>query len=309
MESDSEYTIDCQFSSTIKSRQPPGVYRDVRRGYIAGPARCPPNSDCRCGLGANLLRHGRPLPRLSSQPQRAKPQHGQARPRTGSPVLAHPQHPQHPQPRRQAHRHLSRASGVGPQPVPHPLVANQTTLPQPPPPLRPRPAPADAGETGKHCWRIEWDSGGAEKGVFFGMDLELQIFLWFALGAACLLSGNTLRNKHQRLAEQGQITTGIVTSVIDDSWLKIFGDQGLYHHSIRFITTDKRWISKSYINLIDGFQSRHFEGDIVDIIYNPTDPEEFIIGSSANILGPTIFMLIGLIFIIYSAWSVLTIST
>ncbi|WP_044001531.1 DUF3592 domain-containing protein [Hymenobacter swuensis] len=136
------------------------------------------------------------------------------------------------------------------------------------------------------------------------MGSELQIFLWLAMGAACLLSGNTLRHKHQRLAREGQMTTGTVTSVIDDSWLKVFGDQGLYQHSIRFVTADKRWISKSYTNLTDGFQSRYREGDIVDVIYNPTDPEEFIISSSASILGPTVFMLIGLGFISYSAWLV-----
>jgi Protein of unknown function (DUF3592) len=136
------------------------------------------------------------------------------------------------------------------------------------------------------------------------MGSELQVLLCFIVGASCLISGNTLRNKYQRLARQGQMATGVITSVMDDSWLKVFGEQGLYQHSIRFVTADKRWISRSYTNLTDGFQSHYREGDTVDVIYNPTDPEEFIIGSSASILGPTVFMLIGMGFISYSAWLV-----
>ncbi|WP_185817027.1 DUF3592 domain-containing protein [Hymenobacter metallilatus] len=138
------------------------------------------------------------------------------------------------------------------------------------------------------------------------MSLELQVFMWFALGAACLLSGNTLRNKYQRLTRNGKLATGIVNGVIDDSWLKIFGDNGIYHHSIRFITADKRWISKSYISLLDDLEKRYSEGESIDVIYNPADPEEFIVGSSPNSLGPIVFMLIGLGLIMYSIWILLS---
>ncbi|MET4106685.1 DUF3592 domain-containing protein [Hymenobacter sp. UYP22] len=137
------------------------------------------------------------------------------------------------------------------------------------------------------------------------MSAELQVFMWFILGAACLLSGNILRNKHQRLAQDGKSTTGIVTSVIDDSWRKIFGDRGIYHYSIRFVTDDKRWISKSYTTLLNDLERHYREGEKIDILYNSTDPEEFIVGSSPGSLGPKVFMLIGIGFICYSVWILL----
>ncbi|TGE23919.1 DUF3592 domain-containing protein [Hymenobacter aquaticus] len=131
---------------------------------------------------------------------------------------------------------------------------------------------------------------------------EIQLFLWFSVGAMCLLRGNILRNKHENLARCGQKTTGIVTSVIDNSWLKLFDDQGLFHYSIRFVTADQRWISKSFTTFVDKFDSRYREGESIDIVYNQTNPEEFTVGSYANSYSPIVLMLGGLGCIGYSFW-------
>lgn len=117
-----------------------------------------------------------------------------------------------------------------------------------------------------------------------------------------MLSGNTMRNKHRRLAQQGERTTGIVTSVIEDTWLKIFSDEGIYHHSIRFVTTDQRWVSKSYTSLFGYHGSRYREGQTINIVYNPADREEFIIDSSPGSLGPLMYIIISLGIFGYSIW-------
>jgi hypothetical protein len=136
------------------------------------------------------------------------------------------------------------------------------------------------------------------------MTPEIRIFLWFALGAFMLVRGNTQRNKYERLSQQGQKTTGVVTSVIYDSWLKLYDNLSLYQYSVRFVSADERWISKSYTNLIDSFQSRYQDGESVNIVYNPADPEEFIIDSSPPSLYPLFSILSGTSCVGYSFWLV-----
>ncbi|MCA8829528.1 DUF3592 domain-containing protein [Hymenobacter pini] len=109
------------------------------------------------------------------------------------------------------------------------------------------------------------------------MDPDVQIILWFIAGAMGLISGNSLRNKYQRLQKNGLEADGLVTQVIDDTWFAFLDGRGLYQYSIRFVTADKRWITKSYTQLASQEDSLYKAGETLRVLYNPVNPEEFMI--------------------------------
>ncbi|RSK48966.1 DUF3592 domain-containing protein [Hymenobacter rigui] len=134
------------------------------------------------------------------------------------------------------------------------------------------------------------------------MGSDTQLFLWFIVSAFGLLMGNSLRSKYLRLQAHGQQTTGLVTSVMDDTWFTFFDGRGIYYHSIRFVTADKQWVTKSYWQLSSPDEDNYREGQQVDILYNPANPEEFTVNSSGSGIAAYLLLLSGVAGIGYCFW-------
>ncbi|OJW18284.1 DUF3592 domain-containing protein [Mucilaginibacter sp. 44-25] len=98
------------------------------------------------------------------------------------------------------------------------------------------------------------------------------------------------------LYDKGIKVEGVVFSIERNDGLRVGNRiEPDYYVTIRYTTTDNLWITKRYDEIRDALTLS--EGDKVKVIYNPADPEEFILGDGRSKFGPLVFTLIGVLLI------------
>ncbi|HEK18849.1 DUF3592 domain-containing protein [Mucilaginibacter sp.] len=127
-------------------------------------------------------------------------------------------------------------------------------------------------------------------------DEDFQGLITLLLGCIFLFTGYIYTRRNRMLYDKGIKVEGVVFSIERNDGLRVGNRiEPDYYVTIRYTTTDNLWITKRYDEIRDALTLS--EGDKVKVIYNPADPEEFILGDGRSKFGPLVFTLIGVLLI------------
>ena len=125
------------------------------------------------------------------------------------------------------------------------------------------------------------------------MSPEIQMIVFLAIGLFFLFAYYGISQKLKKLNETGVKAEGVIFEVEWDHNTK-----GNYKYStetvypvVRFVTKDGTWITKKSSQ--GGVMIK--QGQTVQIVYNPENPEEFMITSGQFKWYSYIFLVVGLI--------------
>ncbi|RFZ94069.1 DUF3592 domain-containing protein [Mucilaginibacter conchicola] len=115
-------------------------------------------------------------------------------------------------------------------------------------------------------------------------------------GLIFLLAGYFNLKRKRFLYDKGIGAEGVVISIERNDGFRFGKNADInWFVTIRYLTNDKLWITKRYDELNETLPFT--EGDKVKIIYDPADPEEFILDNSSSKYGPLVFTTIGILMI------------
>jgi hypothetical protein len=109
------------------------------------------------------------------------------------------------------------------------------------------------------------------------------------VGIILVVIGFNQKNKISKILNVGISVEGVVMRTERDPSPR----SSMYYPVVRFVTADKEWITKQYD--VGGQLNAYKEGDKLTVVYDPKDPENFIIDNTrSKILGP-LFIAIGVV--------------
>jgi len=111
------------------------------------------------------------------------------------------------------------------------------------------------------------------------------------IGIAILIAGNGVSAKRKKITTTGIKVKGVVFAMDEEISNSGGHRYTIYSPIIRFVTTDKEWVTEKYTF---GISSRHAfinpsykEGDNVTVIYDPKNIRDFIIDDfNSKVIGP-----------------------
>lgn len=126
------------------------------------------------------------------------------------------------------------------------------------------------------------------------------VMVLFIIGLGALLFGIARSMDKRKLLQKGTRVDGSVLQIIHDG----HSISPTYYPVVRFTTADNNLVTEKY--KFGGNKCLYKEGDNVQVIYDPTNPERFILGDARSkalspvfIYGGTLLILIsvGLLFL------------
>jgi hypothetical protein len=122
------------------------------------------------------------------------------------------------------------------------------------------------------------------------MNATIDELILLAGGAFLIVWGIGKINERRKLLKSGIKVDGVVFKL--EERLSSGTDRMLlYYPVIRYVTVDKNWITEEYD--VGSNPSAYKEGDIVKIIYDPTDYKHFIIDNFLSKVLGWVLALIG----------------
>jgi Protein of unknown function (DUF3592) len=115
------------------------------------------------------------------------------------------------------------------------------------------------------------------------------------LGIIFIIIGYSQRKKISELIKIGKSAEGVVMRVVYDPDPNFSAN---YYPVIRFVTADKEWITKQHD--VGGELNAYNEGDKLTIIYDPKNPENFIIDDTRSKLIVPLFIVIGFLAVVFA---------
>jgi hypothetical protein len=117
----------------------------------------------------------------------------------------------------------------------------------------------------------------------------MESVLIIAVGIALLYVAFKFRLNIQKIAKKGIETEGVIFDVVPSKK----PDSRANYPLIRFVTTEKEWITEEYsVSTIPGLFKK---GQKVTVVYNSDNPKEFFIRSPITSLVPILMMILAII--------------
>lgn len=121
-------------------------------------------------------------------------------------------------------------------------------------------------------------------------EANYQALICLLVGLIFIASGIIAKRQHRHFQQHGVPVRGIILSL-----------QGSGDHRrcvVRFVTKDLRWITE------EAPDDNYDEGEEVPVLYDPSNPSEFIIGSPNEDKPFFLFTVFGLLLIDYSIYTI-----
>jgi Protein of unknown function (DUF3592) len=117
----------------------------------------------------------------------------------------------------------------------------------------------------------------------------MESILIIAIGIALLYVAFKFRVSTQKIAEKGIETEGVIFDVVPSK----NPDSRANYPLIRFVTTEKEWITEEYsVSTIPGLFKK---GQKVTVVYNSDNPKEFFVKSPITSLVPILLTILAVI--------------
>jgi len=130
------------------------------------------------------------------------------------------------------------------------------------------------------------------------MNVNYDELIMLTGGAFVMVFGIGKLNKHKKILAKGVKVEGVVFD-IEKNWDMDAGDTSSttqYYPVIRYVTTEKEWVTKKYE--VTGGLNLYKVSDKVTVVYDPDEIEHFIIDDrETKWLGP-IFIAVGIVLIV-----------
>lgn len=127
----------------------------------------------------------------------------------------------------------------------------------------------------------------------------IQPLILLVIGIGLIAISLRLFHKHQKLKKIGLRTEGIVFDLLDS----VSSDNRHQYPVIRFVTSKNEWITQNYEI---GFSLKGFrKGQKVNVIYNPSRPEDFTVNSGVNSVILYTLIVIGIVLTGVAAFEVI----
>ena len=118
--------------------------------------------------------------------------------------------------------------------------------------------------------------------------------LYFAFGAGFVIVSVAIRNKFSELARTGVEAEGVIVDFIENA-----DPNGPPKYPIiQFATTENLQITGSFKIYYTGIE----KGQAVTVLYNPANPNQFIVKSKMYVLIPRVFLVAGVALIAISIY-------
>jgi len=113
-------------------------------------------------------------------------------------------------------------------------------------------------------------------------------------GVLSFIIGLIKYRTYKRLTKSGTQTEGIIVDLIEER------DDGTSHFwpVVKFKNVNQFWVTIKADISVNSY-SKYKKGDLVSILFDENNPEKFIINDGQYINGIYVFIIIGLIFLVY----------
>jgi len=129
------------------------------------------------------------------------------------------------------------------------------------------------------------------------MNVNYDELIMLTGGAFLAVWGFAKMNERSRLLANGVKVEGIVFEIYAELDYKRNSDPGkTYYPIIRFVTTEKEWVTKKYE--FGSNPAAYNVGDKVKVVYDPADIEHFIIDDWGSVLTWPIVAAVGVLLIL-----------
>ncbi|MCB2377267.1 DUF3592 domain-containing protein [Hymenobacter sp. BT635] len=121
--------------------------------------------------------------------------------------------------------------------------------------------------------------------------VDSDLLICFLVGLVFILVGELIKRQYAHFQQHGIPAQGII--------LDFRGTGDNRRCVVRFVTQDLRWITEESSDL------NYAQGEEVPVLYNPSNPSDFIIGSPHETKPFFLFTVVGLLLIAYVVYMLL----
>jgi len=126
----------------------------------------------------------------------------------------------------------------------------------------------------------------------------MEVIILIVISIALLYTAFKFRLNTKKILKTGREAEGVIFDFVQNNNMQ---NQAKYP-IIRFITSEKEWITEAYNIAVPGFFKK---GQKVIIVYNPDNPKEFIVKSAITSIAPVLIILLAIIILTIGVYKLL----